>query len=100
VRCISKDAKEISEFAPRSWRNTCCKHGRRRVMVMLSIGVSPRARCKFWISFASFERDATKREPEDYSFMQRLHCAEACFSEISVPMMTLQIRVFQRATPT
>ena len=34
--------------------NTCCKHGRRPVMVVLLVGVPPRARCEFWYLFCIF----------------------------------------------
>jgi len=34
--------------------DTCCKHGRRPVMVVLLVGVPPRARCEFWYLFCIF----------------------------------------------
>jgi len=48
---FSKDTKEISKFAPRSQRNTCCKHNHHGPAPVFATGVPSRARCKFWYLF-------------------------------------------------
>ena len=61
-------SKKIPKFEPRSWRNTCCEHGRRLVMVVFAAGVPLRARHKFVISLVSFEKQTAKRESNNGYF--------------------------------
>jgi hypothetical protein len=47
-------------------------------MVVFSVGVPPRARCEFGISF---ERNTAKRESNDDTSLQRLHFEMSYFPE-------------------
>ena len=68
---VSVSWKKMPNFAPRSRRNTCCKHG-----PCAFAGVPPRARFEVWCIFFFFGTRHFKRESNDdtSSLRQQAQC--------------------------
>ena len=66
------------------WRNTCCKHGRRPEMVVLSVDVPPRARCEFWYVCCIFwKRHHQKRTRRLHFYAEATLCRSMLYWKLS-----------------